>query len=442
MCQQYRQRPLGNSIAGLFNIISTVVVRIIDACKIDRLTLASQRHLLVQQHANAHRLHRRDHTDRVVIAQHTVYLTLKMGTHLLQTTQGGLIGAIGLRLEVAGQYTQVIIHMANGLNQYMWKVIRHIEVQIGKLQYREGFKSRRQPLQRDVIVADPDLAGIAPCPAMQQYQPQAVANNGTQRVPVFDMEEISALTEYPALEVTLYSKALLEMNPAYSLLQPGIGRIIERWGCHPSLSGEYVENSMHTNDSGSHRYRSQFALPVYCTLLTAAETHPRGASVPLQRHPDLLSLMAFATVATGRQQRPVQGQYSQGEPIMNLEKVFFAFFIVLALTLNFGFFIGGMDNPNHHNVYELFAALVVSLIATVMKFGDRAHIGAVLLATSLVADLQLIAAVIVWTLSVHASDAGMTPMVLSSIVSLSGGALLANITSVVILVTETVMFRR
>lgn len=127
---------------------------------------------------------------------------------------------------------------------------------------------------------------------------------------------------------------------------------------------------------------------------------------------------------------------------MNLEKVFFAFFIVLALTLNFGFFIGDMDDPNHHNIYELFAALVVSLIATIMKFGDRAHIGAVLLATSLVADLQLIAAVIVWTLAVHVSDAGLTPSILSSIVSLSGGALLANITSVVILVTETVMFRR
>ena len=127
---------------------------------------------------------------------------------------------------------------------------------------------------------------------------------------------------------------------------------------------------------------------------------------------------------------------------MNLEKVFFAFFIVLALTLNFGFFLGDLDDPNHHNVYELYAALVVSLIATIMKFGDRAHIGAVLLATSLVADLQLIAAVIVWTLSVHASDVGVTPMIMASIVSLSGGALLANITSVVILVTETVMFRR
>ena len=127
---------------------------------------------------------------------------------------------------------------------------------------------------------------------------------------------------------------------------------------------------------------------------------------------------------------------------MNLEKVVFAFFIVLSLTLNFGFFVGELDNPDHHNIYELYAALVVSLIATVMKFGDRAHIGAVLLATSLVADLQLIAAVLVWTISVHGTGIGLTPMVMSSVVSLSGGALLANIISVIILVTETVMFRR
>ncbi len=85
---------------------------------------------------------------------------------------------------------------------------------------------------------------------------------------------------------------------------------------------------------------------------------------------------------------------------------------------------------------------MVSLIATVMKFGDRAHIGAVLLATSLVADLQLIAAVLVWGITVYVFETGLTPPVLSSIVSLSGGALLANIISVVILVTETVMFRR
>ena len=127
---------------------------------------------------------------------------------------------------------------------------------------------------------------------------------------------------------------------------------------------------------------------------------------------------------------------------MNLEKVVFAFFIVLALTLNFGFFIGDIDNPEHHDVYELYAALFVSLIATVMKFGDRTHVGAVLLATSLVADLQLIAAAVLWAFVVHVSESGMTPAGMASIVALSGGALLANVTSVVILVVETVMLRR
>lgn len=127
---------------------------------------------------------------------------------------------------------------------------------------------------------------------------------------------------------------------------------------------------------------------------------------------------------------------------MNPEKVLFGFFIVLALTLNFGFFVGELDNPDHHHVYELFAVIVVNLVATVLKFGDRTQMGAVLLATSLVAMLQLVAAALVWAVAVHGTDAGLTPVVTASIVSLSGGAMLANVVSVVLLVIETVMLRR
>ncbi len=127
---------------------------------------------------------------------------------------------------------------------------------------------------------------------------------------------------------------------------------------------------------------------------------------------------------------------------MNLEKVIFAFFAILALTLNFSFFIGTIDNPAHHNAYELFAALVVSLIATIMKFGYRAHIDAMLLATSLVADLQLIAAALVWGFVAYAMETNVTPEVMATIVSLSGGALLANLVSIILLVTESVTFRR
>lgn len=122
---------------------------------------------------------------------------------------------------------------------------------------------------------------------------------------------------------------------------------------------------------------------------------------------------------------------------MNMSKVVFGFFVLLALTLNFGFFLGDIDNPDHHNVYELFAALIVSLIATVMKFGERSQMGAVLLASSLVVDLQLVAAAIVWAVGAHMTADGLTPMFMASVVSLSGGALLANLLSVVLLTLDT-----
>lgn len=127
---------------------------------------------------------------------------------------------------------------------------------------------------------------------------------------------------------------------------------------------------------------------------------------------------------------------------MNLEKVAFAFFIVFAATLNFGFVLGDIDDPKHHNIYELFAAIVVNLIATVLKFGDRTQIGAVHLSTSLVADFQLIAAAIMWAVAVHVAGTGMTAETTASVVSLSGGALMANAISVTILIVETVMMRR
>jgi hypothetical protein len=126
---------------------------------------------------------------------------------------------------------------------------------------------------------------------------------------------------------------------------------------------------------------------------------------------------------------------------MNFEKVIFGFFIVLALTLNYGFYLGELGNPDHHNVYELFAVVVVNIIATGLKFGDRSQIGALLFAASLVATLELIAAVTFWTVAVHITEVGLTAEVTASIVSLAGGAMVANIVSVVVLVTETLMSR-
>lgn len=127
---------------------------------------------------------------------------------------------------------------------------------------------------------------------------------------------------------------------------------------------------------------------------------------------------------------------------MNLEKVIFGFFVLLAATLNFGYVTGDLGNPAHHNVVELYAAVVVNIIATILKFGDRTQMGAIHLATSLVAVIQLAlaSALFLWytqpgapPLDVHST---------ASVVSLALGALLANIVSVVLMVIETAAFRR
>jgi hypothetical protein len=75
----------------------------------------------------------------------------------------------------------------------------------------------------------------------------------------------------------------------------------------------------------------------------------------------------------------------------------------------------------------------------VLKFGDRTHVGAILLSTSLAADLQLISAAILWAAMAGEMDESS---LITYIVSLSGGALMANFVSVILLISETISQRR
>jgi len=125
---------------------------------------------------------------------------------------------------------------------------------------------------------------------------------------------------------------------------------------------------------------------------------------------------------------------------MNLDKVIAGFFIIFAMTLNFGFWYGDPLDIHMHSKYELYAAIVVNIIATVLKLGDKTQMGSVLIATSLVADLQLIAAATLWT--IYATPAGISPEIFGIIISLSGGALLANITSVILYIGDTLKSKR
>ncbi len=125
---------------------------------------------------------------------------------------------------------------------------------------------------------------------------------------------------------------------------------------------------------------------------------------------------------------------------MNLERVVFGLFIVLALALNVVFIIGDIENPAHHSVWVLTTSIFVSLIATGLKLGDRTQVGAILLATSLVADMLLITSRVIWI--VVADESGIpSPNDMVSIISWTGGALVANLISVTVLVSDALMSR-
>ncbi len=127
---------------------------------------------------------------------------------------------------------------------------------------------------------------------------------------------------------------------------------------------------------------------------------------------------------------------------MNLERVVFGFVIILALSFTFAFVIGDIDKASHHNVWILTIAILVNLIATGLKLGDRSQVGALLLASSLVADVLLITARIIWVTAENETAIGPSREAMVNIVSLASGALVASIVTVVILVGDTLISRR
>ena len=86
---------------------------------------------------------------------------------------------------------------------------------------------------------------------------------------------------------------------------------------------------------------------------------------------------------------------------------------------------------------------MVRLVVRQAKPGDLSNMGS---STSFkihhVLPFALVAAACVWAFAVHVGGEGMSPEVTTSVVSLSGGALFANVVSVVLLIAETVMLRR
>jgi hypothetical protein len=105
---------------------------------------------------------------------------------------------------------------------------------------------------------------------------------------------------------------------------------------------------------------------------------------------------------------------------MDWGKVIYVFFQLMSLTSVAGFLYD-------HNVIALFIATGVNVISTILKIGIRNLLAAELLASSLVADLHLIPAFIVYTFTNN----------LNLAIGLAIGAVVANVYSITLALIES-----
>jgi len=105
---------------------------------------------------------------------------------------------------------------------------------------------------------------------------------------------------------------------------------------------------------------------------------------------------------------------------MDWGKVIYIFFSLMSLTTTAGFLYD-------HNAVALFIAAGVNVISTILKIGVRNLLAAELLASSLVADLHLIPAFIVYTFTDNVDMA----------IGLAIGAVVANLFAVALALIES-----
>jgi len=108
---------------------------------------------------------------------------------------------------------------------------------------------------------------------------------------------------------------------------------------------------------------------------------------------------------------------------LNWGKVFYIFFTLMSLTTSVSFLF-------ENTVIALFAAASINLISSILKLGVRNLLSAELLAGSLVADLHLLPAFLVYQFGNTATHKGL-------IIGLVIGAIIANVYTIVISIVES-----
>jgi hypothetical protein len=123
---------------------------------------------------------------------------------------------------------------------------------------------------------------------------------------------------------------------------------------------------------------------------------------------------------------------------MNLREIIYGVLLILAFTSNFNFFYSYHGDFSIPNIIFLGIAIFLNFGVVFKKINDDEHdLGGVFLSTSIVALIQLCLAACI--LGYYNYYAVIDTVVAKSIISLSGGALLANGLSIVMYMIYTLV---
>ncbi len=123
--------------------------------------------------------------------------------------------------------------------------------------------------------------------------------------------------------------------------------------------------------------------------------------------------------------------------LISTTQVVYGFFIILTLTSNYGFVLGEIDQPGDHHFFGLLFTTALNGTAIWLKFRDQSEIANLMIASGLVAILQLMLATAIGFFSLYSTGAAMSTDSTVAIVSLASGALLANLVAVTAFVVNT-----
>jgi hypothetical protein len=204
----------------ILDIVSPVVMSIVDASEMKTLTVKSDRLRFVKQHPYTHLFQSRDHTDRIVIPQHAIYRLPETGANQGHTIERCVKGAKGLPPVVARENADVIPDLGEHLSQSPYGARIQVCVQVADVKDRKSVKCGGNVFPLDVVVTHLDPFYILIPSPIQTGQLENSAKTPLQRIPVLRVKKVEALAEDLGLMIAFDSQPLPRMHPPEAFFEP------------------------------------------------------------------------------------------------------------------------------------------------------------------------------------------------------------------------------